>query len=107
MKLFKIVSFMAFIAWELIVANIEVTREVLKPVRKLRPALLKVPLDATSDVEITFLASTLTMLPGTVSLDVTDDRRHLYVHVLTSHDPEQTRRDIKQRYERRILELLR
>jgi multicomponent Na+:H+ antiporter subunit E len=106
-KMERATGFLFFVLWELLLANLEVAREVLKPLHKLRPAIVKVPLDAVSNGEITTLAIVLTLVPGTVSLDLTEDRKHLYVHTLAGADPEAARRDIKQRFERRILEIFR
>jgi multicomponent Na+:H+ antiporter subunit E len=66
-----------------------------------------VPLDAVSDLEIAVLANLITLTPGTLCLDVSEDRRTLYVHAMFVSEPDQVRREIKQRFERWILTLLR
>jgi multicomponent Na+:H+ antiporter subunit E len=58
-------------------------------------------------MEITFLANLITLTPGTLSLDVSDDRSVLYVHGMFVEDPQQMREQIKNGFERRVLELLR
>jgi len=73
----------------------------------MRPGILAVPLDAQSDAEITLLANLLTLTPGTLSLDVSPDRRFLYVHIMYITDADATRRRIKDGFERRVLEVLR
>ena len=65
------------------------------------------PLDAKTDAEITLLANVVTLTPGTLSLDVSPDRSTLYVHAMFLESPEALRRDIKEGFEKRILELLR
>lgn len=94
-----------FFLKELVVANLRVARLVLGPRRWLRPALLAVPLDVTRDAEIVMLANLITLTPGTLSVDVSADRRTLYVHCLGVEDPEAVRREIKQGLERRVAEL--
>jgi multicomponent Na+:H+ antiporter subunit E len=72
----------------------------------MRPGVIGIPLRARTDLEITVLANLITMTPGTLSLDVSPDRRTLYIHAMYIHDPEALRRDIQDNLERRVLELL-
>lgn len=73
------------------------------------PGVVAIPLDARTDVEITLLANLITLTPGSVSLDLSEDRRVLYVHAMyiDGGDVEAYRRSIKEGLERRVLELLR
>ena len=101
------IGFAVFFLRELVLSNLRVAWDVLTPRPHRRPGVVAVPLDAATDAEITLLANLLTLTPGTLSLDVSPDRRVLYVHGMFIDDPEATRRGIKQEYERRVLELLR
>jgi multicomponent Na+:H+ antiporter subunit E len=65
------------------------------------------PLDARTDEEITMLANLVTLTPGTVCLDVSEDRRTMFIHAMFVNDPDELRNEIKQGLERRVLELLR
>ncbi|MBW3600685.1 MAG: Na+/H+ antiporter subunit E, partial [Planctomycetes bacterium] len=60
-----------------------------------------------TDDEITLLANLITLTPGTLSLDVSEDRKTLFVHAMYIEDPEKLRRHVKEGMERRVLELLR
>lgn len=73
------------------------------------PGVVAIPLDARTDAEITLLANLITLTPGSVSLDLSDDRRFLYVHAMyiDGGDVEAYRQTVKERLERRVLELLR
>lgn len=95
-----------FFLWELVVANLKVAAVVLRPGRLLRPGIVAVPLDVTTDVQIALLANLITLTPGTLSVDVSSDRRVLYVHFLQIDDPEAARREVKDGFERRVLEVL-
>jgi multicomponent Na+:H+ antiporter subunit E len=68
---------------------------------------VRVPLDAESDLEITLLANLISLTPGTLSLDVSDDKKVLYVHSMYIEDKEEFIHGIKNGFERRLLELLR
>jgi multicomponent Na+:H+ antiporter subunit E len=106
-KVRQVAGFAVFYVWELVLANLRVAYDVVTPTHHMRPGTLAIPLDAASDVEITLLANLITLTPGTLSLDVSADRRVLYIHAMYIDDVERVRRRIKQGYERRVLEVLR
>ena len=101
----RVIGFAFYFLWLLILANLRVTYGVLASNRRLRPAVLAIPLDVTTDAEITLLANLLTLTPGSLSLDVSEDRRVLYMHVMHMTDEESTRREIKEGFERRVREI--
>ena len=80
---------------------------VLSPRMDIKPGIFAFPLTVDRDFEITLLANMITLTPGTLSVDVSDDRKTLYVHALDCADPEATKRDIANGFERRILEAFR
>lgn len=88
--------------WELVKSSVIVARIVLSPRRELRPAIIAYPLDVTTAAEITLLANLITLTPGTLSIDVSEDSKTLYVHAIDAPDPEATIADIKSSFERRI-----
>ena len=106
-KVPETLGFLGFFFKELVVSSLRVAHDVLTPRIHMRPAILAVPLEAKTDAEITLLACVLSLTPGTLSLDVSDDRKTLFVHAMFVRDPEQTRAAIKQGFERRILRLMR
>jgi len=93
--------------WELMVSNFRVLWDVVTPTHFSRPAVIGVPLDARSDFEIMVVANMISLTPGTLSLDVSEDRSTLYVHVMFVDDVETTRAQIKERIEKRVLEVFR
>jgi multicomponent Na+:H+ antiporter subunit E len=106
-KLFQALRFAAFFVLELVLANLRVAWDVLTPKAYRRPGVVAVPLEEASDTEITVLANFVTLTPGTLTLDVSEDRRCLYVHAMFVDDPETLRAEVKDGFERRVLELLR
>jgi multicomponent Na+:H+ antiporter subunit E len=106
-KLVASLRFVAFFVYELVLANFRVAWDVLTPRVYRRPGVVAVPLEARSDLEITLLANLVTLTPGSLSLDVSPDRKVLFVHAMFVDDPEKLRADIKHGFERRVLELLR
>lgn len=81
-------------------ANLDVMYRVIHPGMPIRPGIVKVKTDLKSDLARTFLANSITLTPGTLSVDVTDDG-HLYVHWIniTTMDEEEQRRRIPGRFE--------
>jgi multicomponent Na+:H+ antiporter subunit E len=96
-----------FFVRELVVANVKVAIDVLRPVTSIEPAVVAIPLDVTSDAEILLLSMLINITPGSVTIDLSEDRRTLYVHVMHMISPEVTRRDIKDGFERRVKLLFR
>ncbi len=92
---------------ELIVSAVKVARVVVSPRLNelVKPAIIAFPLTVKSDVEITLLANLITLTPGTLSVDVSKDRKLLYVHVLSLDSREALIADIAGGFERRILEV--
>jgi multicomponent Na+:H+ antiporter subunit E len=89
---------------ELSLSAIKVAVLVVRPNMQLRPGIFAFPLSLTRDFEITLLANLITLTPGTLSVDVSEDRKTLYVHALDCHDPAAEKRAISGGFERRIRE---
>lgn len=80
---------------------------VIRPKIMLKPGIFAYPLRLTSDFEITLLANLITLTPGTLSVDVSEDRAILYVHALDCSDIAATKRSIAEGFERKIMEAFR
>lgn len=80
---------------------------VLRPRLDIAPDVVAVPVGLARDAELTLLANLITLTPGTLTVDIADDRRALYVHALEGGDPEAVRRDIRAGFERAIREAFR
>jgi multicomponent Na+:H+ antiporter subunit E len=106
-KIRQVISFAVFFLWELLVANLRVAHDVVTPRHRMRPGVIAVPLDAQTDFEITSVANTITLTPGTLSIDVSADKRVLYIHAMYIDDVEAYRHQVKDRFERKLLEVLR
>ena len=96
------VGLVGFFIWELLLANVKVAADVLRPRTGIQPAVVGIPLDVTSDGEILLLSMLINITPGSVTIDLSEDRRTLYVHVMHMKSVEATRREIKDGFERRV-----
>lgn len=106
-KMAAILRLISIFLWHLLMANFRVAADVLSPSHKMSPAVIAVPLDAETDQEIMILANMITLTPGSLSIDVSKDRRVLYVHVAYARDVDQARRTIKDSYETPLLRVTR
>ncbi len=104
-RLESAVSLLAYLLWQIVLANLRLTRDVLSVRHRMRPAVIELPLSVTTDGEILLLAAMINITPGSVALDVSQDRRTMYVHVMHITTPENARHEIKDGFERRILKL--
>jgi len=104
-KLWQVIGFVFFFLWQLILSNLRVAYDVLTPRHLMQARVLGVPLDISTDVEITTLANLISLSPGTLSVDVSPDRRILYIHAMYAADADASRREIKSGLERWILAL--
>jgi multicomponent K+:H+ antiporter subunit E len=93
------------VLWDIAIANVAVAIRVLGPTKRLRPAFIWIPLELEDEFGITVLASIISLTPGTVSVDVTEDRGRLLVHCLDTDDEAALIAEIKQRYERPLTEI--
>jgi multicomponent Na+:H+ antiporter subunit E len=107
LKVWQVIGFVLFFLWELILANLRVAYDVLTPRHYMKPRVIGIPLDARTDAEITALAYIISLTPGTLSLDVSTDRRTLFIHAMYAPDADALRREIKYGFERRLLRLMR
>ena len=101
----RIIAFVFYFIYELIRANLQVAWEIMTPRLHMTPGIIGVPLDVTTDAQITFLANLITLTPGTLSLDVSDDKKVLYIYSMYIKDRETFIHDIKNGFEKRILEI--
>lgn len=100
----RILALFLLFLYELMMSALKVARLVLSPKMELRPGIFAYPLKVTEDFQITLLANLITLTPGTLSVDVSEDRRTLFVHAIDCSDPEGARRDIADGFERKIME---
>ena len=103
-KPFKLVKFLLLVLLDIVTANLEVARRILGPQAQLRPGFVVVPLELRDELALTMLTSIVSLTPGTVSADLSDDRRSLLLHCLDVSDPAALVAQIKSRYEAPLLE---
>lgn len=106
-KVPKAIGLFFYFLKELTVASLFVAWDVITPRSRVESGVIALPLDVKSDLEITILASLISLTPGTLSLDVSEDKRYLYIHAvyIKGGDIEGLKRQIKNGFERKLLEI--
>ena len=92
--------------YELVVSSVQVVWDVLTPQHKARPGVISMPLDVEGEMGILMVTNLISLTPGTLSLDVTDDGKTLYVHAMFADDPDALRAQMKNGMERWVIEAL-
>ena len=103
----KWLSLILLFAKELILSALKVAWLAVQPRMRIRPAIIAYPLTVTTDAQITLLANMITLTPGTLSVDVSADRKTLYVHAIDMESKEALIGGIAAGFETRVLQVLR
>lgn len=106
LRLLAWVELVLYVLWEIFVSSLRVAWEVLTPRPRARPGIIRYPLDVRRTDQITLLAHLITLTPGTLTLDVTPDRKALYLHVMFLDDVDDEIQGIKSGLERRMQKVL-
>lgn len=106
-KVPRIISFVFYFLYQMIKANIQVAYDVMTPKYFMRPGIVQYPMNARTDMEINLLAMMISLTPGTLIVDISEDKKNLYIHVMYLQDPETFVKETKIGLERRLLEAIR
>lgn len=104
-KPFSMMIYVLRLLWDIFISNLEVARRVLRSNRKLNPGFIAYPLELTGDYPLTVLASTISLTPGTVSVDFSEDKQWLYIHALHIDSEQAIIDSIRERYEQPLKEI--
>lgn len=105
-RLPRFLMFVSYFLWELILSNIKVAVDIITPPWHMKPGVISLELSAKTDLEITLVANFISLTPGTLCLDVSEDKKIMFVHAMFLHDENQVRDELKQ-MEQRVLRVLR
>ena len=106
-RVWSVIKLTALFFKELFMANIQVFVLIVQPKMPIKPAIFAYPTILEKDWEITLLANLITLTPGTLVIDVSEDSRTLYIHAINYDDAEGAIESIKNTFEKAILEVSR
>lgn len=105
-RLPRAIGFLLYFIEELFKANVKVAIDIITPTFLGKPGVIALELDAKTNLEITLVANIISLTPGTLSLDVSADKKMLFVHAMYLIDEDEVRADLKQ-LEHRLLKVMR
>lgn len=103
----KTIGFLFYFMYQVVKSNLQVAYDVITPKFFMQPGMIEYPVDAKTDFEINALAAVIALTPGTLFIDVSEDKSVIYIHVMYLRDKEKFIRQFKNGSERRLLEVLR
>lgn len=98
------VKLLVMFNYELIVSSIAVLWDIFTPTHRSNPAIVNMPLDVKSDAGILLVTNLISLTPGTLSIDVNEDRKTLKLHVMFADDPDAVCRSLKEGMERWVID---
>lgn len=101
-RLVRLLVFMVYYLKELVVSSLYVAYDIITPKDLMRPGIVKVPVDLKTDTAIIALANLISMTPGSLTVDMTPDKKTIYVHVMYLYDKEKFIRKTKDELEKKI-----
>ena len=104
LRVWRVIRLAGFFFWELMLSSVKVAWDVIRPFPRNNPKIIEMPLDVESDLEILLLTNLISLTPGTLSVDVTSDRKTLIVHAMFADDPEAEVSNLKGGMERMVRE---
>lgn len=104
-RVWKIFLLIMLFLKELVLANIAVVKVVLSPKMNIQPGIIAVPTKLEKEWELSLLASLITLTPGTLSMDFSEDNKYIYIHAIDIQNKQAMIRDIQESFERAIMEV--
>lgn len=106
LRLFRLFEFMVYYLYELVVSSIYVAYDIITPKDLMKPGFVEVPVDLKSDTAIIALANLISMTPGSLTIDMSPDKKKIFVHVMYLYDREKFVKKVKTQLEKRLMLIL-
>jgi multicomponent Na+:H+ antiporter subunit E len=104
-RLYFILKLFFVFLYDLVVSSVQVAIAVISPADRVRPRMVTIPLNTRTDVQTTLVGNFISLTPGTLTVDVAEDGRTLLVHDMFAGDSsEQTRADVQEGLQKRVME---
>jgi len=106
-RLLYLVIYIFRFLWELIKANLNVAYLVIHPKLPIKPGIVKIKTKLTKDSALTLLGNSITLTPGTMTVDINEDKKELYIHWIYVKEVQEDKatQEISQNFERILTEI--
>jgi multicomponent Na+:H+ antiporter subunit E len=105
-RLPRAIYFLLYFIGELIKSNVKIAFDIITPTFLGKPGVIGIELEAKTNLEITLVANLISLTPGTLSLDVSANKKILFVHAMYLIDEDEVRAELKH-LEQRLLKVMR
>lgn len=105
LKAWRMPPYLLLVLWDIVVASFEVAWLIINPRLRPKPMFISYPLQLQDPLAIAILASTISVTPGTVTADISDDKKILLIHALDTRSAEEVVEAIQKRYEKPLMEM--
>lgn len=106
-KIWAIVALFLLFIKELVVSSYVVIKQIISPRLDIKPGIFAFPTELKTDWEITTLACLISLTPGTLTLEVSPDNKILYIHAMDINDVNEAIEQIRNTFEKAIMEVSR
>ncbi|MEM1237337.1 MAG: Na+/H+ antiporter subunit E [Pseudomonadota bacterium] len=103
-KVWYWIKLLVMFHYELIISSGQVIWDIITPTLKAKPAIINMPLDVKTDAGILLVTNLISLTPGTLSIDVSPDRKTLTLHAMFADDPDAVCRQLKNGMERWVID---
>ncbi len=104
-RVVRSVLFIFYYLKELILSSLYIAYDIITPKNLMKPGIVEVPVDLKNDTAIIAFANLISMTPGSLTMDMSADKKKIYVHAMYLHDKEEFIRKMKGELERKIAEI--
>lgn len=102
MRILRLIGFILFYFKEILAASLFVAWDIVTPKDYMKPGIVEVPVDLKKEIAIIAFANLVSMTPGSLTVDLSSDRKKMYVHVMYLYDKEAFIKRTKEQLEKRI-----
>lgn len=104
-KTILVIRFIPYFVWEIFLSNLRVAFDVITPSPKAKPGVISVPVDCDTALEITLFANIISLTPGSLTLEISEDHKTLFIHSMFVDDIDALRKELKEKFEKPLLEI--
>ncbi len=105
MKIVKLIAFVLFYIKDVVITNVQVAYDVLTKKHHMTPGFVAIPVEGLSDRQLLVLSNLLTMTPGSITIDLSQDKQTLFIHAMYIETVDEVREEIISKYVNRVREV--
>ncbi len=99
-RLFAFIKYIPVFLWEMLKANLDVAKRVIDPSLPINPGIIEIKTDLKSERAKLFLANSITLTPGTLTVDIIEDRLYIHWIDISTNDPAEQKKIISAKFEK-------